>query len=155
VLADCAHAPEKPVRGYDFRLASNLAGQEPERTRLAVSAGKCAVNAGKKKGAVSEYCAPMKNPYIPIPKTAGVAFWFKTRSNRHFPGASYLLSSQRAAPKTAEQTEPTKSASRRNFRFFLMTFGSGSSGLGRAGIMAGSRVVDSLQDSLLQGCCFV
>ena len=67
MLADCAHAPEKPVRGYDFRLASNLAGQEPERTRLAVSAGICAVNAGKKKGAVSEYCARMKKPLNRLP----------------------------------------------------------------------------------------
>ena len=62
VLADCAHAPEKPVRGYDYRLISKLAVQEPKGTRVAVSARIYAVNAEKKKGAVSEYCAPMKKP---------------------------------------------------------------------------------------------
>jgi hypothetical protein len=62
VLADCAHAPEKPVRGYDYRLARNLAGREPEGTRRTVSARVFAVNAGDNNGAVSEDCASMKKP---------------------------------------------------------------------------------------------
>jgi hypothetical protein len=62
VLADCAHAPEKPVRGYNYRLARNLAGREPEGMHPAVSARVFAVNAGDNNGAVSEDCTPMKKP---------------------------------------------------------------------------------------------
>ena len=83
MLADCARAPEKPVRGYDYRLVCNLAGQEPEGTRLAVNARIYAVNAGKKKGAVSEYCAPMKKPSNnPIFETVVAVFWFKEDRGR-------------------------------------------------------------------------
>ena len=66
------------MRDYDYRLASNLAGQEPEDERLAVSARIYAVNAGNKKCAVSEYCAPMKKPINnPNVETVVVAFLFK------------------------------------------------------------------------------
>jgi hypothetical protein len=58
------------------------------------------------------------------------------------------------APNTAEQTSPTKSASNRNFRFFLVTFGSGSKGLGLAGIMTGNGDAAVWHDALRQGFCF-
>ena len=54
----------------------------------------------------------------------------------------------------AEQTKPTSSATRKNFRFFLLTLGSGSSELGLAGIMSGSSALDSLPDLFRQGFCF-
>jgi hypothetical protein len=53
-------------------------------------------------------------------------------------------------PNTAEQTSPTTNATSRNFRFFLTTLGSGSSGLGLAGIMMGSSYMDSLRVSFSQ-----
>jgi len=49
-----------------------------------------AVNAGKKKGAVSEYCAPMKKlQHNPVYVTIGWGFWFKgQRRKRGDPEAS-------------------------------------------------------------------
>jgi hypothetical protein len=46
----------------------------------------------------------------------------------------HRLRNQRVAPKIVEQTSPTSRASSKNFRFFLVTLGSGSSGLGLEGI---------------------
>ena len=57
------------------------------------------------------------------------------------------------APMRAEQTKPTRSANRKNFRFFLLTLGSGLSGLGLAGIMTEIHPLDALHDALRQGFC--
>jgi len=67
---------------------------------------------------------------------------------------TYLFSSHWMAPNIAEQTKPTRSASIRNFRFFLVTFGSGSEGLGLAGIMTGNGDAAVWRDGRRQGLCF-
>jgi hypothetical protein len=59
------------------------------------------MNAGKKKDAVSEYCAPMKNPYIPIPETAVVAFWFKRLPAKLIRDGNPRLPSNRVEPPKA------------------------------------------------------
>ena len=90
----------QPVRGYDYRLAAKLAPQPRRCTRLAVSARKHAVNAGKRNGAVSEYCAPYeKSQNNPVFQTIAATLWF----NRQY--AERAQSAKAAPIERSCQTE--------------------------------------------------
>ena len=148
----------KPVRGYDYCLASELAHRRPVCTASSANAGLFAVNARKTNGAARKHLRPDDNtPHWPRYCDSGGDTSernVETVATELRAGPAYLFSSQRTTPNPAENTRPIRSASSRNFRFFLVTFGSGSSGLGLAGIMTGSSAVDSWPDSFRQGFCF-